>query len=353
MEQIETARRSREDIEGSFGAMTPIVSNGRMVFRYVDGREFVPTDHALSQYATYMGLSTTVVRELRQNFKLSAKVDVIRDVKDAETLVNVLENARRHIDMSTIRKYRTYNDGTMRAFLSDQYAYIDNRWYLDCLHEIIPDGLFSHWRGDEDKFDGNILIPETIMDRPDGDSDYGGMVSCQNNEIGSGKNEQMPSLFRAICMNGCIHKQSKGESRGRVHKGEIDYVSLKKDIYENITKQIPLFTVRIEQFLNTQAMELGSYNVTGTVGAIAQSNKLTKDEARSVLVKFNEYESSHRNLFGIINSITRAGQDGRVREMDMVGGSLIGLSRSDWDNLLKRGATLKEKDIQSIFGLSV
>lgn len=353
MEQIETARRSREDIEGTFGSMTPIVSNGRMVFKYVDGREFVPTDHALSQYATFMKLSTTIVRELRQNYTLNAKKEVVRDEKDAEMLVNLLENARRHVDLSIMRKFRTYSDGTMRAFLSDQYAYIDNRWYLDCLHEIIPDGLFSHWRGDEDKFDGNILIPETIMDRPDGDSDYGGMISAANNEIGSGKNEQMPSLFRAICLNGMIHKQTKGEVRAKVHKGEIDFTSLKHDIYDNITKQIPLFTVRIEQFLATRSFETGSHNMTNVIGSIAQSNKLSKEEAQQVLVEFNEYESAHRNLFGVINAITRAGQKGRVRELDTIGGSLVSMSRSDWENVLKRGDTLKSEEIQKIFGLSV
>lgn len=238
----------------------------------------------------------------------------------------------------------------MRAFLSDRYAFIDNRWYLEAIHNIIPDGMFSHWRGDQDYFDGNVLIPDTIMDKPDGDSDYGGMISCFNNEIGSGRNEEQPSLFRAICMNGCVWSSTEGRTRRKVHRGEVSLPELAKDIYENITTQIPLFTVRVEQFLKTMEMKMDLPKLT--IAAVCQKYGLSTKESGEVLHEYAHKESNHKNLFGVINAITRAGQLGRVRELDRIGGELVVLSKAEWESIQKRGASLSKAEVEKIFGLT-
>ena len=56
----------------------------------------------------------------------------------------------------------------------------------------MPD--YSHWKGDEDTHDLAIfLLPDTIMDYgQDDDTDYGGMVSISNCEIGKRRISQYP-----------------------------------------------------------------------------------------------------------------------------------------------------------------
>lgn len=351
MAAIEDERKQREDIEDDLHSMVPDIEDDQFVLRYKDGRAFTPTDHALSQMATYLGMSTWQVTDLRMAKRLSAKIQFTRDAQDAEALCVLLENGLRRMP-SCVRKFRTYKDGTMRAFLSEQYAYIDNRWYLECINQIIPDGRFSHWRGDADQFNGNVLIPDTIMDYPDGDSDYGGMMNCRNSELGNGKNIQCPSIFRAICMNGCIWGQTKGKKTGKVHRGEIDLVSLKKDIYKNITEQIPLFTVSIQQFLATRGDEVGTVNMSNVIAQAAMDYKLSSEEATQVAKEFNQYEKGDRNRFGLINAITRAGQkfsNARVIEMDAIGGALI---MANWNSFLTKAKAVTDEQRQEIFGLN-
>lgn len=352
MEDIENSARSREDIECVLGDMVTEARNGKLVFVYKDGREFVPTDHALSQYATYLGVSTFFVCEMRKNKKLDATTTIYRDHQDAVVLNDVLNNQRRRRADDVQRKFRTYSDGTMRAFLSDSYTYIDNRWYLEALKTIIPDGLVSHWRGDEDHFNANILIPDTIMDKPDGDSDYGGMVTAKNNEIGAGRNEQLPSIFRAICMNGCIWGQTKGEAISKVHRGKIDYTAFAKNMYDNITKQIPLFTVRIEQFLSTMNLEVKDCNMAQVIAQAAVEHKFTVEEAGETIKLYNQFEGSHRNLFGLINGITRAAQVTDPYKLDTVAGKMVMMSKDNWSGFLRKAREIKDEQLQSIFGIN-
>ncbi len=54
------------------------------------------------------------------------------------------------------------------------------------------------------------------------------MVSVSNCEIGKRALGSLPSLFRAICMNGCIWGQAYGEKIKVVHRGEIDLDQLEQ-----------------------------------------------------------------------------------------------------------------------------
>ncbi len=79
------------------------------------------------------------------------------------------------------------------------------------MRKLIPGGRLSHWRGDADTLWGNVLIPDTI--RQESDSDYGGMVSIGNSEIRERRITSRPSVFRAICFNGCIWDREAGQAR--------------------------------------------------------------------------------------------------------------------------------------------
>jgi hypothetical protein len=277
------------------------------------------------------------------------------DTHDANTMSIVGNNALRRVDPDKQFRLRTYKDGTCRAFVTDKYAPIDNRWYLETLSEFIPGGRFSHWRGDEDTIYGNILIPDTIMDYGADDSDYGGMISVGNCEIGTRRISQTPSLFRAICMNGCIWGQTAGEKIRRVHRGNIVLENLKLEIAENIQHQIPLLAPGIKQFLATRSLETGKASIKGVIAAVSSDYKLSKKEASAFLDQYVTLESGERNLFGIINGLTRAGQtfDNKTWvRFDEVAGNLLETSADRWNTILRRADTFTDKDYEKVFALN-
>lgn len=349
MEKTQTAIDNREDVMVKAGEVVCTVNNDVMQFTTTDGRSFTPTDHCLEQFSIRTKVpSSSVMRELR-------KIDGY-DEQDADLMARLGNNALRRIDPDKEFRIRTYTDGTARAFVTDKYAPIDNRWYLETLREFLPEGRFSHWRGDEDTIYGNILLPDSIMDYgQDDDTDYGGMVSVGNCEIGKRRITQTPSLFRAICMNGCIWGQTKGKDISKVHRGKIDLDSLKVLIAENIEYQLSILPDGIRKFLDTRTQSLNDANVKGVIAAVATDYKLTKKQATESLEQYLAHETHEQNMFGVINAITRAGQvfdnDSWVR-LDEVGGMLMDTSASRWTNILARAKTYTDKDFEKVYALT-
>jgi len=350
LEQAYDAARDREDIlapvkniQGSVNA------DGNFVFKVGD-REFQPTDHAIEQFSIRVKVpSSSVMRELRKQEDY--------DQQDADVMTYLANNALRRLDQDKEYRLRTYTDGTCRAFVTDKYAPVDNRWYLETLQEFMPEGRLSHWKGDEDTIFGNILLPDTIIDYgTDDDSDYGGMISIGNCEIGKRRISQTPSLFRSICLNGCIWGQVSGKQIRRRHIGDIDLGALKIEIGENIEHQLPLLPNGITKFLALRELENHDVSMKNIIAAICKDEKFTKKEASEVFEQYGTWEYHDRNLFGVVNAITRAGQtfDNMTWvKFDEVGGSLIETDPSRWAAILKRADSLQDADFEKIFAAAV
>jgi hypothetical protein len=245
--------------------------------------------------------------------------------------------------------FRTYKDGTLRAVLSDRYAIIDNRWYLEVLKAALPDGRLSHWRGDADTLWGNVLIPDTL--RADTDSDYGGMLSLSNCEIGLRRLAQYPSLFRAICMNGCIWDQTKGNVFTQIHRGAINLEDLRKEIFDNINKQIPLMDDHVTRFLSMRDRKLTA-PVQNLFAQLAIDNGFSNVQTVRIATEFVQYEKGDRNAFGIINAITRAGQAFDNEDwfrFDGIAGGLLNMSQPKWEAFNGRAATLDEETVADLY----
>ena len=257
MELLEQDVSSRQDFLISRDDMTLDVreNEGRWQFGVeIEDQFYTPTNHALTQFVSKSceGKGTGFVRGLTEDtFSAKGDVKIHRDEWDARTILSIVRNGLRRADASTKFKVRCYDDGTMRAFLSEKYAEVDNRWFLEQIKDIIPAGRLSHWRGDADTIFGNVLIPDTI--REEDDSDYGGMVSIGNCEIGKRNVKSLPSVFRAICMNGCIWDQTKGYEIKVRHIGDIDLDQLRLKLRHNIEAQIPLIPQGIERVLGIRA----------------------------------------------------------------------------------------------------
>ena len=109
----------------------------------IEDEFFVPTNHALTQMTSKLceGKGTGFVRNLRENvYSAKDEVKIQRDREDAEVVEHILTNGLRRIDGKTNYKVRTYDDGTMRAFVSEKYAEVDNRWFLNQVKDVIPGG---------------------------------------------------------------------------------------------------------------------------------------------------------------------------------------------------------------------
>ena len=350
MENLQRSVDEREDILAPVKDIQAVVNDGGEFAFDVDGREFVPTDWALQQFSIRSKVpSSTVIQKLR------SQEDA--DDVDSEVMAYLANNSLRRLDQDKVYRMRTYTDGTCRAFVTDKYAPIDNRWYLDQLRDNLPEGRLSHWRGDEDTIFGNILLPDTIIDYGQSDdSDYGGMLSIGNCEIGKRRISQVPSLFRSICLNGCIWGQCKGKEIHKRHIGEIDLAELGYAIYENIEAQLPLLDAGVRKLLALREMDVdGEARMQQVFATVATDHKLTKKEVKEVFSQWGQFEREDRNLFGVVNAVTRAGQTldnmSWVR-FDGIGGQLMDTSESRWASILTRAASLDEKDIEKAYGVS-
>jgi hypothetical protein len=319
----------------------------------IDGRQFTPTAHALCQLGTWCDTPHTLLNfYTRPKLKQNGEIRYGRDEQDAALIVKALRLGQSRMNSDKEMLFRTYNDGTLRAVLSDRYAIIDNRWYLEVLKAAMPDGRLSHWRGDADTLWGNVLIPDTL--RADTDSDYGGMLSLSNCEIGLRRLAQYPSLFRAICMNGCIWDQTKGNVFTQIHRGEINLEDLRKEIFENINKQIPLMDDHVTRFLSMRDRKLTA-KISQLIACISIENGFSAVQATKVIDEFAAYEKGDRNAFGIINAVTRAGQAFENEEwfrFDGIAGKLLNMTDKQWEGFNGRAANLDEEVVAETFAVA-
>jgi hypothetical protein len=355
LEQIEQGRAVTEDIVATVADMRPRCIDGKFVMQFKDGRNFAPTTYAMSQIGNWADTGTWYVQSL-----LDAKTDnkqrevYKRDGEDAETLYRVIWNGFRRLDQSKPFLWRTRKDGTLRAMLTTKFAKIDNRWFIERLAEFVPGGRLSHWRGDSDTIFGNVLIPDTI--RADSDSDYGGMLSIGNSEIGERRVSSLPSIFRAICRNGCIWGDKAGQGIRQVHRGKIDLKALALEIKENLNRQIPLLPQGIDRLLGTRAYGWDGCSVEPIIAVVAKDYGLSKRNASDILraykVEKAQTPDSAASLFGLTNAVTRAGQKLEPSEwvkFDGVGGELIGLDKDEFNSLINHAKRLKPKEVADSF----
>lgn len=355
LDAIEQGRSQTEDILATVKEMVPSVENGSFAMRHVSGRCFRPTEHAVTQMGNWADTGTWFVQSLLSNPKdAKGRQLYSRDSGDAETLAFALRNGFRRLDQNKKFLFRTQKDGTLRAMLTERYAIVDNRWFIERLREFVPGGRLSHWRGDSNTLWGNVLIPDTI--REEKDSDYGGMLSIGNSEIGERRVSSMPSLFRAICMNGCIWGQIKGTGIRQVHRGRIDLDWLANEIKTNLNKQIPLVAVGLEHLLGIRSFGWDGASAKTVIAQVAKDYKLSKGQASAVLLGYHEERQLtpdyEKTLFGVVNGITRAGQklsNSEWLRCDEIGGEIAAFERVDFDRLINKAKHLAEKEVEDTF----
>ena len=372
-EKLAEQQSQIEDFREPLSGWEPVVNakDSFVLRRKADGREYDPTDHAMDLACQVgRGMSTWAVSALRKPICHATKIDPTGDGEDKLPLFQrtradsevLRDYVRIHlfnpdrVSQDKPRLFRTWKDGTLRALLSEQYAIVNNGWYLGLLQSLIPGGLLSHWKGDADSIYINVLIPDTI--RQEKDSDYGGMLSVGNSEIGLRRISSCPSVFRAICMNGCIWEQEMGVGIDIRHRGAIDFDSLAAKIKDNLEKQIPLLPVGIQRVLGLRAFGVGDTPLPNLFAQLAAEHSMSKLEVAGVQTAFAKEISDlgvteGRTAFGLMNSVTRFGQTldtSRWVKFDTIGGDFANMERNDWDKFRGRASNLTTKQVEKRLG---
>lgn len=366
-EQLAKGRVSREDIKCTPKDMKPYFDEetGDVGFEFKDGRRFDFTEHAACQFGMWASVCGTYIKQnMNPVLGPSGKVKRNHDKGDFETLYRVLANGHRHMKQDSTFLWRTYTPegqdyGTLRAVLSNGYRIIDNTWYLDTLEEILPGGRLSHFDfSDADTIFGNVLIPDNI--REEKDSDYGGMISMSNCEIGTRVNTEVPGTFRYICFNGNIWGLKKGERRKQVHRGKFSLETLAKAIRMNIETQIPLMNKRVDALLDTRSWKIDASVTIPQIFTHLCDDLGIRGNARieTVFEQYNKNTAKEKTAFDIIDAMTRASQtfdakswvsvdtaitdlvQGGIKKWERINALAKEVTKEDLKRLIKSGAAL-------------
>ena len=367
MDKLQNQQAVIEDFREPLSAFDTIVTEaGKFALRKKStGKDYIPTGHALRQMAVAGQTSAWMFEDLstdKAGTKKNEDFKYRRDSSDADMLKSIVDHTLfngSRFDQKKTRLFRTWKNGSLRAVLSDKYAIVNNVWYMELLKKLIPGGLLSHWMGDADSIYGNVLIPDSI--RQETDSAYGGMVSIGNSEIGLRRLSNMPSVFRAICMNGCIWEQESGKNVRQVHRGELNLDTLAYTIKSNLNSQIPLLNKGIDTLLSNRSRSFGNCSVDQVLAATAKQFKVTRHNMVGIRKGFDTevgiLGTDAKSAFGLINAITRHGQECEPNEwvaFDQLGGRLSAQSDNQWDSLKGLATSITDKkEVEKLIGVNV
>jgi Domain of unknown function (DUF932) len=340
LEVVSNQKAAREDI--MFDARHVVFEDdgqGKFCVR-IGERSFYPTDWAARQLCNWFKVPQTLwVAYMGGETAISLPVLLLAFI----TGRGMYETEKKLL-------FRTYNDGTLRGVMSDSYSIVDNDQFLEILQAFIPGGRLSHFTfSDADNFYGNIIIPDTI--RSESDSDYGGMLACGNSAIGRRSASILASIFRAICMNGCVWGEKKGIELRRRHRG-IDMVEFREAMRVNIETQIPLTTTKIPELLSTRQMKMTA-TVPQLFAMICKANGFTKEQLNTVAETWLKETDHDKSAFSVYDAFTRAGQkfDADTYETcNIIGGSILNGGTDGWYKMNMKAQLLTEAEVVKAFG---
>ena len=357
-----------------------VADNGRFAFQFCpqsqqgkrharyDGGAFEPTEFALRRMMSDFKLPqgwVEMIHPKARDEKRTGEYAPLYEVNQGDhqrfadlMQATIFDRKRFNAKHRKDRLWRGRDDGTLRACLSDRYTIINNNWYLAFIESLIgKDALVSHWRGDGDSMRFNVLVPDSVRDTDDGE--YGGMISCGNSEIGSGSLYALPSLFRAICMNGCIWDQTKGVKHKFRHVG--DERTRRAEVVEILTASINAqlgtdgeagaWDETIQRFLRLEDRSMGDVPVANVIAQVqADHGNVVRRKDLTVLAQAFRTERQ-ATAKGLVNALTRAGQklpNARWFEYDSLGGHFLTQSQEDWGKLLDNARKFDEAKLEKL-----
>lgn len=252
-------------------------------------------------------------------------------------------------DQRMIRAY----DGTLRAFLSSKYKRLD---YDIILQEVIPilkalgsDATLESCEITESRMYLKIVNWGSKAEVTPGDKIAAGVI-ISNSEVGRGSLSVEPLVYRLVCSNGMIIKDSRFR---KYHTGsrlqtdqdyeiyEPDTINAQniaimkemRDIVQHAISEAMLDKV-VEKYQRAEGMEITG-DIPALIDITAKEYKLSESESHGVMEKL--YQRGDYTLYGLANAITESSQQvedyDRATELEAMGHDVVSMSNSQWSRL--------------------
>ena len=244
-------------------------------------------------------------------------------------------------------------DGQVRAVLSDRYRRLDN---FDLAENVLPilqrlDGArFESVELTETKMYLKVVTPRVEFEIAPGDVVQAGIV-ITNSEVGHGTLSVQPLVYRLICRNGLIasDRSLRKTHVGRTVLSEQEAVTVFRD--DTLAADDKAFFLKVRDVVEAAVSEATFHQVARKMQKTLDI-KLTGDPVKAVEVLANRYTLNEteragvlRHLivegdlsaYGLVNAVTHYSHDvedyDRATEFEALGGRLIDLSSSDWEEV--------------------
>ena len=244
-------------------------------------------------------------------------------------------------------------DGQVRAVLSDRYRRLDN---YDLAENVLPilqrlaDARFESVELTETKMYLKVVTPRVEYEIAPGDVVQAG-IAITNSEVGHGTLSVQPLVYRLICRNGLIasDRALRKTHVGRILQQEEEAITVFRD--DTLAADDKAFFLKVRDVVEAAVSEATFRQVAQKMQKTLDI-KLTGDPVKAVEVLANRYtlnESERAGVlrqliaegnlsaYGLVNAVTHYSDDvedyDRATEFEVLGGKLIELPSSDWQEL--------------------
>ena len=350
-EAIETTARqslATHDVLEPLGNWQPdVADNGGLVLTHkTSNRQYRLTNTALNQLCIKSKIPQTIPKFLAPQLNAKGETIFERDSRDTQLVVDIL---RHHIfnsdryDQDKPYLVRTNNDdNTIRAFLSEKYAIVNNVWFLEKLQEYIGDTevLAARWRGDADTIYGELIFPNTRQEYDD--SVYYAGLAVGNSEIGTRRAVLDSFIFREVCTNGLTSKSSSANRQSWVHLGSPKLDEIEEWIATVVAMGNDNAVQTIQEMQKMREIGIDKEDMAGVFVQLMQKLKIANREQSKIWQFLDEERGvigdNAASVFGIHSALTRYAQT---------------LDNSDWVKMEETSSKLLAYDSDKIKKMSV
>lgn len=244
-------------------------------------------------------------------------------------------------------------DGTARAFLSERYRRIDNYEIAEAVLPIISDikdARVESCEVTDERMYIKVVNPRLETEVVPGDVVQSGIL-ITNSEVGMGSMAVQPLVYRLVCSNGMVVNDAATRRYhiGRGNEAGEDYslystATLAADdralmLKVQDTVKAAVDQVRFEKVVEMMRAAKGAKITTNDIPHMVELASadygMTKRESSGILDHL--IRGGDFTLYGLANAVTRTAQDvesyDRSTEMESIGYSILGMSRSRWNQL--------------------
>ena len=300
--------------------------------------------------STLLGVGEFAHRQIGSALGIPAKY---YDKMRAENPELLAQNVNSWFTMTPQKRMVRTLDGNARAFLSERYRRIDNAEIAEAVLPILaemPDVRIESCEITESKMYLKAVNPRLTAEVVPGDIVQSGIL-ITNSEVGMGSMSIQPLVYRLVCTNGMVVNDARTRKYhvGRGNEAAEDYTLYSSETLAADDRALLLKvrdTVRavvdqtrfervVEMMREAKEAKITSTDIPQMVELAAADYGLNKAEGSGVLDHL--IRGGDLSLYGLSNAITRAAQDvesyDRSTEMESIGYTVLGMSRSDWQRL--------------------